>query len=439
VSAHPTVGILAWMTTWRPPRPRQLPAAALLATALLLTGCSLSEALPRAGDDGAASGGGRPADVAPLPDDTPSGWGPTEGEIREAADRVSELTVAEQAATVLMPGFWGYSATEPTPVEVEANQRMHGADSAVEVMREHGFGTFFLRPEVIADATQVGELAESLQAVADDADGLPALLSIDQEGGAVQRLSVGVETVPSASYVGSTGDPDYARQVALENGRTLAALGVTMVMAPVAGVDPDGTSALGSRIYGSDPETVSRMVAATVEGYLDAGVIPVVKHFPGLGSVDGDSHVMLPAQYKTVAELQEVDLRPFVTAIEQGAPVLMTGHVDVQALDPGVPASLSPEVVQGLLRDTLGFEGVVVTDSQGMGPVHARYGSGEGAVLSLLAGNDLVLNSPEPLRALDAVEQAVVDGRLSEERLAEAATRVFALRLYQQRLAGTAG
>ena len=393
----------------------------------------MSAALPGGGTQ-TPEPGGRPTLALTGDPDEPTGWGPTRGELAEGMLRASEMTVAEQAATVLMPGFWGYSASEPASVEVDANERMHGTGSAVGAVRKHGFGSFFLRPEVIADASQVGTLAEELQGVVAAEDGLPALLSIDQEGGDVQRLSVGVEAIPSASYVGSTGDPSYAREVAQENGRTLVDLGVTMVMAPVADVDPDGTSALGSRTYSADPEVASRMVVASVQGYLDAGIVPVVKHFPGLGSVEGDSHFSLPVQGSSLEELKARDLKPFADAIVAGAPVVMTGHVDVQALDPGVPASLSPEVVQGLLRDRLGFEGVAVTDSQGMGPIYAPYGSAEGAVLSLLAGNDLVLNSPEPAQALEAVQAAVAEGRLPEERLAEAAGRVLALRIFIERL-----
>lgn len=431
VSEQREVGNVCLMTALG----RRMVAAASVA-ALALTGCSLSEAMPT-GEEDRPGGGGRPTPAVTGDPADPTGWGPTRGEVAEAMSLVAEMTVDEQAASVLMPGFWGYSASEPTPAEVEANRRMQGVDSAVEAVEQHGFESFFLRPEVIAEASQVGALAQELQAAAVAEDGLPALLSIDQEGGDVQRLSVGVDSVPSASYIGSTGDPDYARQVALDNGTALAELGVTMVMAPVADVDPDGTSALGSRSYSSDPEVVSEMVTATVEGYLEAGIVPVVKHFPGLGTVDGDSHFELPVQDRTVAELEELELVPFTAAIETGAPVVMTGHLDVQALDPGVPASLSPEVVDGLLREQLGFEGVVVTDSQGMGPVYARYGPAEGAVLSLLAGNDLVLNSPRPDLALEAVEEAVADGRLSEEQLAESATRVMALRLYLQRLTRT--
>lgn len=411
----------------------RLTATAVLAGTLLLGGCEGT------GGSGAGPAGGRAAAEATVDPEAPTGWGPTEGELADAARRVEEMTVPEQAATVLMPGFWGYTADEPTPAEAQSNQRMHEAGSAVEAVRTHGYGSFFLRPEVIADATQVGGLASELQSVVEERSELPALLSIDQEGGTVQRLSVGVDAVPSAAYVGSTGDFEYAREVARDNGETLADLGVTMVFAPVADVDPDGGSVLGTRTYSPDPEVVSRMVVATLETYLEVGLVPVVKHFPGLGTVDGDSHSTLPVQDKSVEELQGFDLRPFKAAIEAEVPVVMTGHVAVPALDPGTPASLSPELVQGLLRDTLGFEGVAVTDSQGMAPVYEPFGSGEGAVLSLLAGNDLVLNSPEPIEALQAIQDAVAEGRLPEDRLVEAATRVVALRLYQQRLARSAG
>jgi beta-N-acetylhexosaminidase len=251
----------------------------------------------------------------------------------------------------------------------------------------------------------------------------------------VQRLQVGVETVPSASYVGSTGDLAYARQVARDNGSSLAELGVTMVFAPVADVDPTGTSAVASRTYSGDAQDAAEMVVATLRGYLDVGVLPVVKHFPGLGTVTGDSHTELPVQMADLETLRERELVPFRAAVEAGAPVVMTAHVSVEELAPDTPASISPEVVEGLLRDELGFEGVAVTDSHGMAPIHERHGPAEGAVLALLAGNDLVLNSPRPVAAWEAVQDAVAGGELPEERLVEAATRVLALRLYQQRLA----
>jgi beta-N-acetylhexosaminidase len=208
-----------------------------------------------------------------------------------------------------------------------------------------------------------------------------------------------------------------------------------MVFAPVADVDPDGSSVIGTRSYSPDVDVAADMVVASVEGYLAAGILPVVKHFPGLGSVRGDSHRELPVQRKSVRALRGSDLVPFAAAVRAGAPVVMTAHVEVARLDKRVPASLSSTVIGTLLRGDLGFRGVAVTDSQGMGPIHARYGPAEGAVRSLLAGNDLVLNSPRPERARRAVLAAVGSGRLPTTRLVEAATRVTALRIYQERLA----
>lgn len=421
---------------------RRVPAlGALLLAASAVSGCGVL------GDDGgatsrpAAQPGQHSAVSTPSPTvdpDAPSGWGPTMGEIEEARGSVAAMSLGDKVATVLMPGFWGYDGADPTAAEAAQNQLMHQVDSPVEVAEAQPYGGFFLRPEVIGDADQVARLAQQLHDAGDGPDGLPLLVAMDQEGGVVQRLKEGVDVVPGAAAVGATGDPAYALKVARQNGGTLRELGVTMVLAPVADVDPDGSSVIGSRAYSRDPDEAAEMVVASVEGYLQAGVIPTVKHFPGLGTVSGDSHRSLPVQRKPVDELMRTDLVPFRAAIDAGAPVLMSAHVAVAALEKDMPASLSRPVLEGLLRDRLGFDGVIITDSQGMGPIHGRFGPAEGAVRSLLAGNDLVLNSFRPEKARRAVIRAVESGRLAEERVAEAATRVEALRLYQQRLASSA-
>lgn len=391
---------------------------------------------PGAGQTSAGRGGtDEPSPSVTTAADRPTGWGPTVGELARARSLVSAMSLADQASTVLMPGFWGHDADRPTDAEAALNRRMHGSPTATEVLAAHPFGGVFLRPEVISDATQVAALDTALHATGDRPDGLPLLVSIDQEGGGVQRLVVGVARVPSAASVGVTGDPAYARQVAHDNGAALRALGVTMVMAPVADVDPDGRSVLGSRTYSRDRKLAATMVTATMRGYLSAGVLPVVKHFPGLGSVLGDSHHALPSQPKSLAELRRTDLVTFAAAVDAGAPVVMTAHLAVDAVRPGRPGSITAGVVQGLLRGVVGFQGVAVTDSQGMGPINGPYDSGRGAVLSLQAGNDLVLNSPYPVQARQAIIRAVTTGQLSAGRLMEAASRVIALRIYQQRLA----
>ena len=235
-----------------------------------------------------------------------------------------------------MPGFWGYSADGAHPGRGRRQpahargrlRRRGGADARLRLVLPASRGHRRRDPGRRArDRAAVGRRA------AVGAAG--AARRIDQEGGTVQRLSVGVDAIPSAAYVGSTGDLDYARQVARENGETLADLGVTMVMAPVADVDPDG--GVGAR----DPHLRGGPRGRVADGGRDARGLPRDRRhprgqaLPGLGTVDGDSHSTLPVQDKSLQELQDFDLRPFKAAIEAEAPVVMTGHVAVPALDPG--------------------------------------------------------------------------------------------------------
>lgn len=422
-----------------PSRRTPVLAACVVAGVLALGACGVAD--DAAGQDGTTppSPTAEPTvlgrlTLGPTADpDTPSSWGPTVGELTEAAQTVAAYDDATLVATVLMPGFWGYDGDAPSAAEVSANQEMHGVGSAVEALDRRPFGGVFLRPEVITEATQVAALTDDLRRVGDRPD-LPLLIGIDQEGGGVQRLQYGVDAVPSAQSVGATGDRAYARDVARANGEALRELGVTMVFAPVVDYDPTGYSALGSRTYSRDLRLNSRLAVSSMRGYLDAGVVPVVKHFPGIGTVTGDSHGALLHQSAPLSVLRERDLVSFRRAVQAGAPAVMTSHIAVDVLDPRIAASVNPDVVQGLLRDELGFEGVVITDSQGMAPIFEPFGPGEGAVRSLLAGNDLVLNSPSPREAFRAVRRALESGRLSREQLVESATRVVALRLLAGRL-----
>jgi beta-N-acetylhexosaminidase len=210
----------------------------------------------------------------------------------------------------------------------------------------------------------------------------------------------------------------------------LRALGFTMVFAPVADVTtgPDDPT-IGSRSASSSPAVVSEIVTGSLAGYADAGIVAVAKHFPGHGSVPADSHQELPVQTATLAHLRSRDFVPFQSAADAGAPAVMVGHIDVRAVDAGTPSSVSAPVV-GLLREELGFDGLVVTDAHNMAAVARGYGSGDAAVRSLAAGADVVL-MPLDVRAAHAeIVAAVTDGRLPAARLAEAATRGVALMLH---------
>lgn len=347
---------------------------------------------------------------------------------------VAAMPVGMQVTQVLMPAFWGLTADRPSPAEAARNRDSHGTDTAAQAITRRHYGGTFVRPETIKSARQVRKLVDGLHRAGDGPDGLPMLVSVDQEGGDVQRIKQGATTWPSARTIGRSGDVALAKAVARGNGDELRAMGFTMALAPVADINTVDNAIVGSRSFSSDYAKGAAMVVASVQGYLEAGVVPVVKHFPGHGSVVGDSHHSLPLQRKSVAELMRTDLVPFAAAIKAGVPAVMTAHIEVLAVEKGVPASTSKGTVTGLLRDRLGFGGVAITDSQGMGPVYSTYGNAESAVRSLLAGNDLILNSPDATRARRGVLRAVRSGRLPAARLAEAATRVVALRIYQQRI-----
>jgi beta-N-acetylhexosaminidase len=193
-----------------------------------------------------------------------------------------------------------------------------------------------------------------------------------------------------------------------------------------------GDAAIGSRSVSDDPAVVTRHVMAAARGFLSAGVVPVVKHFPGHGSVSADSHVTLPVQRRSLAELERRDWVPFARAIDAGLPAVMVGHLDVRAADKGVPSSLSRPVVTGILRERLGFDGLVVTDALDMAAVRRHLGPDRAAVAALRAGADVALMPVDPAGARAAIVRAVKGGYLSRVRLEQAAARQVALLLHQQ-------
>ena len=224
-------------------------------------------------------------------------------------------------------------------------------------------------------------------------------------------------------------DDAATRERFVRLGTDLAALGITMDFAPVADVTVGAADpTIGDRAASADPAVAARTVVAAWRGLLAGGTVPVLKHFPGHGSVAADSHVALPCQTASLEQLSARDLVPFQAAVDAGAPVVMMGHIDVVQLDPGVPSSLSP-AAYGLLREGLGFDGVAVTDALDMGAVPVGA-PGEEVVRALAAGADLVLKPRDVAAAHAAIVAAVQSGALPRERLEEAATRVAALQLW---------
>lgn len=353
------------------------------------------------------------AAATPLPIGT--GWGPTAAEIEHARQIVDGLTLSERAGQVLVASYTGSSAPA----------------ALVNELHLGGVVTF------ASNITSVAQVRAGNQALQQSAAGAgreyPVLIGVDQEGGRVARLTSGATRFPTFMTAGAARDLDVTQRAYAASGGELGGVGFTTDFAPDADVTMGASDpTIGARSAGSTPTRVGRQTVAAMRGLASSGMITALKHFPGHGSVSTDSHLGLPVQNKSLAALRTSDLVPFKAGIAAGASSVMVGHLDVRAVDPGVPSSLSRKVVTGLLRGELGFNGVAVTDSLQMHAVVDRYGVAGAAVKALHAGDDILLMPGSPRVARDGIVAAVHSGKLTQERLDQAATRMVALLLHQK-------
>ncbi len=293
-----------------------------------------------------------------------------------------------------------------------------------------GYGGVILFGSNIESDEQVQALTAELRAVRPD-----LIVSVDEEGGDVTRLAHSAGSpYPGNAALGAIDDPDLTRRVYRAMGTDLRSLGFTLDMAPSGDVNSaHDNPVIGTRSFGDAAELVARHTAAAVHGLRDAGIAACVKHFPGHGATNVDSHLSLPTVDAPLEMLHARELAPFRAAIAAGVPAVMTAHVRVPELTGDEPATLSRAALHGLLRTELGFRGAIVTDSMEMAVIRETVGMAEGAVLALAAGADLLctggyLRGPEAVEPMvEAIVAAVRDGRLAEERLVDAAARVATL------------
>ncbi|MEU8384277.1 glycoside hydrolase family 3 N-terminal domain-containing protein [Streptosporangium sp. NPDC048865] len=322
--------------------------------------------------------------------------------------------LARLAMTVLQPGFDG---TEPPGWLLRA-------------LGEEGLGGAVLFARNLGDLDHTAALVARLRA-----ENPAAVIAVDEEGGSVTRLQAARgSSWPGNRALGVGDDVEATRLVAREIGRLLASADITLDYAPVADVNANPANpVIGVRSFGADPELVSRHTAAWISGLQGAGVAACAKHFPGHGDTHTDSHHALPTLHASSRLLAERDLPPFRTAVAAGVRAVMCGHLLIPALDPENPATLSRRITTGLLREEMGFTGMIVTDAIEMRAVASLLPPGEIAVRALAAGADAIcagISSPggENVHEVrDAIVDAVREGRLGEDRLAEAASRVLGL------------
>ncbi|WP_167004139.1 glycoside hydrolase family 3 protein [Mumia sp. ZJ430] len=359
-----------------------------------------------------------------------SGDAPYRGKI---ISQLRHMTLEEKVGQLFVIEVAGRDANTPSDAAKAINQRMYGVDTPAQAVAKYRPGgviyyTTRNNDDNIGDPAQVATLSNGLQAAAlAQPRRIPLQISVDQEGGAlVARFGAPATQMPGNMALGAGRSAADAKRSAQVIGTELDAVGVTQDYAPVADVNVNPNNpVIGIRSIGSDPALVSDLVAAQVRGYRAGGVSAVAKHFPGHGDTGKDSHFGLPEVTHTRAEMEAIDLPPFRAAIAAGIDTIMTAHVVLPAIDPGVPATMSHKILTGLLRDDLGFDGLVVTDALDMQGATSTYPPDVAPVRAFLAGADQLLVPPQMDVAYGAVLDAVRSGEISKKRLDESVYRIL--------------
>jgi beta-N-acetylhexosaminidase len=295
------------------------------------------------------------------------------------------------------------------------------------LISDYGLGGVILFKRNITDPLQLARLCNSLQKTALKKRGIPLFLAIDQEGGRVARLREPFTVFPGNAAIGASDDPESeAAAFASKTAEEMRLVGLNMDLAPVVDVARQEIEAhLQGRIFSNDPKVVARLGAIVIKGLQDRGIMAVAKHFPGLGAADLDPHEKLPSIRVGLHELESVDLHPFAAAAAAGVSGMMTSHAVYPALDPGTPATLSRRIITGVLRDELGYQGLVITDDLEMGAIARGKTTGDAALEAFLAGADILLICKDQARVLEAMH-AMRDAVLRDQALLQRLNRSLA-------------
>lgn len=393
--------------------------ATLLWSSMLL-GC----ALPAVDVPPVAAPPASATDLAPAPSHT-SPLLPTATRITPTATPdprieqwLANLTLEEKIGQMLLIGLFSPSVD----------------NSAVQAATGVRVGGVWLTRRNLTSVEQTTALIAELQQLAiEQGSGLPMFVALDHEGGAIHRLPPPVTHWPSNMALAAAGCDIYAAPVGQAAAEELRALGFNLNFAPVLDLHSNLANPITHiRTFGSQPETAANCAAELITGYQSAGIIAVAKHFPGHGSTPIDSHAELPTIPLSLPDLYAADLQPFQAAIQADVGGMMVGHLRLPDLDPALPASLSPALIDGLLRSDLGYNGVVFTDDvAAMGAINTQYRIGPAAIRAIQAGADVIVMNAYYDSAqfvIDAVLRAIARGDLTEARLDQSVRRILALK-----------
>lgn len=307
----------------------------------------------------------------------------------------------------------------------------HAEDSIQAAFQSRPVGGVILFSDNIKTPEQVTEMILDMQA----GSRLGIFVAVDEEGGAVARLAgnkaMGTTAFPPMGDIGASGNTENARNVGLTIGSDMKRFGFNLDFAPVADVNSNPNNpVIANRAFSSDPEIAADMVAACVSGFRESGVLCTLKHFPGHGDTETDSHYGAAVSNKTIEELRSCEFLPFISGIEAGADMVMVGHISLpNVTGDDTPACLSHRIISDILRDELGFDGLTVTDSMSMKAITERFSAGDAAVRALSAGVDIILMPDDLDEAAAGIASALESGEISETRLNESVYRILYIKL----------
>ena len=360
---------------------------------------------------------------------------------------VSEMSLRDKVTQMMMVDFRYWDEDLNDGVEKVGFEVMN--DQIRKVVEDYNFGAFIYFAQNLTGTEQAYNLTMEMQAAATKDGGIPMLISCDQEGGNVYRLGTGT-ALPGNMALGAAGDVKYAEAAGKIIGSELAALGINTTLAPVVDVNNNANNpVIGLRSYGDDPTAVGTLASATIEGLAANNVIGCAKHFPGHGDTATDSHYGLPMVDKSLDVLKECELKPYEVAIEQGIEMIMTAHILYPQLESdkivsnktgeaeSLPATMSDDILTGLLKEDMGFKGIIVTDAMNMAGIADKWDQVQAVVVAISAGVDMIcmpctLYDLEDLADLDAIINGVIaaveDGTIPMERIDDAVTRILTVK-----------
>ncbi|HEU4948127.1 MAG TPA: glycoside hydrolase family 3 protein [Kribbella sp.] len=371
------------------------------------------------------------ATSTPPPEPADQADAPAASTVQEAARALRGMSLEEKIGQMFVLFAYGPDAAQPDA----RNTALYGVATPAEVIAKYkpGGWIYFSARDNVQSPTQLATYSNQLQTAA-IATGMhvPLNIATDQEQGVVVRIGPPATQFGGNMAHGAARSVEDARTAAGITGRELKAMGIHQDYAPVADVNVNALNpVIGVRSFSSDPQLVADLTVAQVQGYQkDAKIMATAKHFPGHGDTVDDSHTALPTINHTLEQWNTIDAPPFKAAIKAGIDSIMTAHIVVPSLDPsGDPATLSKPILTGVLRNQLGFKGLIITDALEMAAVRAKYGDAEVAVRAIEAGADQLLLPPAPDVQFKAVTDAVRSGRISEQRIDESVMRILLLKL----------